>query len=60
MLKKVIEGFCLTFCQFHRSEFFRIFDQNFWSSKKVIEYCPKKLMDFFVAATELATDQAFV
>ena len=34
-------------CQFLQSEFFRIFDKNFWSSKKVIEYCLKKLMDFF-------------
>ena len=59
MLKKVIEYF-LKKLTFMSVSAVRNFLKNFWSSKKVIEYCPKKLMDFFVAATELATDQAFV
>ena len=55
------QGFCLTFCQFLRLEFFRIFDKNSWTSKKVIEYCLKKLKDFFCCCYwAIATDQAFV
>ena len=48
-------------CQFLQSEFFRIFHKNFWSSKKSDWILPEKVDGlFFVAATELATDQAFV
>ena len=48
-------------CLFLQSEFSRIFDKNFGAQKKVIEYCLKKLMDFFLLLLlKLATDQAFV